>query len=103
MRYSVSLDDSVDFAPSTEAAEILQNVRTILATRPGTVPLDRNIGVSWDYVDKPLDIAQTLARVAIIDAITAYEPRATVEAISFDGDGLEGVLKPKVIITIGES
>ena len=32
----------IDFAPASEYAEILQNVRTILATPVYSVPLDRN-------------------------------------------------------------
>lgn len=102
MRYSVSLDGGIDFAPNSLAAEVLQNVRTILATRQGTVPYDRGLGISWDFVDKPLDAAKTLARVAIIDVLTAYEPRAKIESISFDGDGADGVLTPHLIIVIGE-
>lgn len=35
MNFVVSLDSDVNFAPETEVVEILQNVRTILATRKG--------------------------------------------------------------------
>lgn len=35
----------VDFAPATETEEILQNLRTILVTAMGSVPLDRAFGV----------------------------------------------------------
>lgn len=100
MRYTVTLNQGVDFAPSTEAAEIIQNVRTILSTRVGTVPLARGFGVSWAALDRPLDVARSLTRVAVIDAITAYEPRARVESVSFDGDGMEGIMRPRVIISV---
>lgn len=53
MNFVVSLDSDVNFAPETEVVEILQNVRTILATRKGSVPLDRDFGLSWQYLDAP--------------------------------------------------
>ena len=40
--YLVNLKQGIDFAPSSEIAEILQNVRTILTTRLGSVPLERD-------------------------------------------------------------
>ena len=49
-RYVVNLSSTVDFAPETEAVEILQNVRTILSTQIGTVPLHRDFGaLLFDY------------------------------------------------------
>lgn len=100
MKYTVALDGSVDFAPSSTAAEILQNVRTILNTRLGTVPLARDFGISWDAVDRPLNVARTIMQGVVTDAIMEFEPRARVEAVTFDGDGMDGVLKPTVIISI---
>lgn len=44
--YLVNLKQGIDFAPSSEIAEILQNVRTILTTRLGSVPLERDFGLS---------------------------------------------------------
>lgn len=102
MEYTVTLDGAVDFAPASTTAEILQNVRTILNTRLGTVPLARDFGISWEHVDKPLPVAKTLMQGAVIDAITEFEPRARVDAVAFDGDGMEGILKPTVVISIRE-
>lgn len=105
MQYTVTLDDSVNFAPGTEVEEILQNVRTILNTRKGTVPLDRDFGVSWEYIDQPIPVAKALLQSSVIDAIEQYEPRAYVEAVEFkddNEDAMEGILKPIVTISIGE-
>ena len=41
----------------------------------------------------------------VIDAILDYEPRAKVEAVEFDddaADAMEGLLHPRVIVSIGE-
>ena len=71
MRYSVELTAAVDFHPATETEEILQNVRTILATRVGSVPLDRGFGLTWEHVDKPYPVARSLMTAAVIEAIEA--------------------------------
>ena len=101
--YLVTLDRAINFNPETEVEEILQNVRTILATRIGTVPLHRDFGISWEMLDRPLPVAKMLLQVAVIDAISEFEPRAEVKSVEFEGDAvdaMEGRLTPKVIISI---
>lgn len=105
MLYQVSLSNNVDFAPQSEAAEIAQNVRTILRTRLGSVPLFRDFGITWEHIDKPLPVAKSLMLAAIIDAVEEFEPRAKVRSVEFEedsDDAAQGILKPKVIISIGE-
>lgn len=105
MMYTVSLSGEVDFAPATEEAEILQNVRTILLGCIGTVPLHRDFGLSLEHIDKPLPVAKTLLQATIIESITEYEPRATVQSVEFEeseGDAQDGRLRPRVIVSIGE-
>ena len=103
--YLVSASAGVSFCPATVAEEIVQNVRTILATRVGTVPLDRAFGADWDMVDRPLPVAQQLARAAFFDAVQKYEPRAVVETMTFRGDrdgAMDGVLVPELTITLAD-
>ena len=104
-KYIVSLGSSVNFAPETEAEEILQNVRTIISTRIGTVPLHRGFGVSWEHIDKPYPVAKQLMMVEVIEAIEKYEPRVKVESVEFDESvesAMEGLLMPRVIVSFGE-
>lgn len=105
MIYTVSLSGEVDFAPSSVEAEILQNIRTLLLTRLGTVPLDRGLGLTWEYLDMPLPAVRSLMTAAVIDLIDEYEPRAKVQSVEFEEDtenAREGVLRPRVIVSIGE-
>ena len=40
---------------------------------------------------------------AVIEAIEAYEPRASVESVEFDGDAedaMDGLLRPRVTVSI---
>lgn len=104
MQYVVSIGESIDFAPKTEVHEVLQNVRTILATRKGAVPLDRDFGLTTEHIDKPMPVAKMLMRSEVIDAIEAYEPRVTVVSVDFDEDvssAMDGILKPRVVVQIG--
>jgi len=103
--YVVSLTEEVDFAPQGVVQEVLQNVRTILSTRKGTVPLDRDFGLDWSFIDAPTPMAMMQAREEIIDALERYEPRAVVESIEFDqtADAKEGLLRPKVKVSIEET
>lgn len=77
--------EDVSFQPSSEREEILQNVRTILATRKGSVPLDRDLGLSWEHLDKPYPVARSLMTAAVIEAVESYEPRVRVESVEFEG------------------
>ena len=104
-KYMVSLSTAVNFAPETEAEEVLQNVRTILSTQIGTVPLHRDFGISWEHIDKPYPVAKQLMMVDVIEAIEKFEPRAKVESVEFDEStesAMEGLLKPRVIVVIGD-
>ncbi len=105
MIYSVKLDQAVNFAPESVVEEVLQNVRTILLTRVGTVCLHRDFGVSWEHLDKPYPVARALMQAMVTEAIQSYEPRAQVESVTFaDGfeDVMEGLMRPQVMISIDE-
>ena len=104
-RTAVTALTEVNFAPGSEEEEIVQNVRTILATRVGTVPLDRSFGLSWEYLDKPLPVARALIQAEVIEAITRYEPRANIETVDFqesESDAMGGISRPRVILNLGE-
>ncbi|MBE0470522.1 MAG: GPW/gp25 family protein [Methyloprofundus sp.] len=94
--------DNVDFSPNTEIKEILQNVKTILATRKGTVPLDRNFGIDWSFVDQPIAVAQATLSAEVIPQIKRYEPRAKVIRVGFENQkgAQEGTLRPRVVIGV---
>lgn len=105
MIYTVTVNTKINFAPQTEAEEIQQNIRTIISTRKGTVPLNRDFGLSYSWLDKPYLVAMTLMMAEVIEAIEEYEPRAKVRDVQFDNsesDVMQGKLNPRVIYSIGE-
>lgn len=91
----------IDFAPASKAAEILQNLRTIITTAKYSVPLDRDFGFNAEMLDNPVNAAQAQLQSEIIMAIKTYEPRVTVTGISFTGTD-DGQLIPKVQVMIND-
>jgi phage baseplate assembly protein W len=95
----------VDITPGTVRAEVLQNVACILATRRGTVPYDRTLGLQQTWIDDPTPLAQGRAVADVIQSIKAREPRARVISVEFVPDtsaAMEGSLRPKVTLAINE-
>lgn len=88
----------IDFG-ATGVAEVLQNVAFILATPVFSCPMDRDFGWEPD-LDAPIQIAQARMGARIIEAIQRYEPRAQVVSVSFEGDGLNGRLRPVVRVRV---
>lgn len=89
-----------DFAAAGNE-EIMQNVKVILSTPAGTVPFDREFGVSIDLIDLPMDRAKGQLTVEYIKKVRKYEPRAKVKKVTFEYDGVVGILRPKVVIGLG--
>ena len=86
MVYTIRSDDP--FKPklcqNDYVKSVLQNINVILSTRKGTVPMYREFGIDMDFLDKPPEVAQTLAAASIQDAVEQFEPRAEVKKITFD-------------------
>lgn len=78
--------------------EIRQNVRVILTTVAGTVPFDRDFGISLDPLDAPLELAKAKLTVDFINKVRKYEPRAEVKKVTFEYDSLNGCISPKVVM-----
>lgn len=93
---------AVDFAPATPIEEIVQNLRTILNTAVGTVPLDRDFGVPVDLIDRPMPVARARLTAQIVKAVHKYEPRAAVKRVTYTGD-IDGRLVPKLEVEIDVS
>jgi len=84
---------------STGTKEVLHNIVAILTTEIGTVPLDRNFGLDDSIIDLPINLAIPFMRQEIFIKIRHYEPRAQIHAIRFEGDPVQGNLKP--ILSVG--
>ena len=78
---------------------VLQNIALILKTKRGTVPLDRDFGLEMQFIDKPIDIAETIAYTEVTEAVEEYEPRASVTDVCFSA-GADGKMILNVEVEI---
>jgi phage baseplate assembly protein W len=78
----------INWSP-TSVEEVVQNVTTLLATAPGTVPLSRAMGTPQDVIDEPQSSAGARLQADVIKAVRTYEPRVSVRRVrlSADADG----------------
>ncbi|MDD4599614.1 hypothetical protein SDC9_04132 [bioreactor metagenome] len=104
MEYVITLNQTtgVNFSP-TVIEEIIQNVRIILSTPKFSVPLNREFGVTATMLDEPIPVAQAKLTSEIITAVQRWEPRVKVTKVTYEGDGIDGKLIPKVRVKIIES
>ena len=79
---------------------VLQNVRTILTTRKGTQPLDRDFGITFDFLDSPALLTRAKAEQECFMALRKYEPRAVLKEIRWDADLISGRFWPDVLIQV---
>ena len=94
--------ESVNFAPPTVVDEVLQNVRVIVSTIRGEVPLDRSFGIDGNLVDLPINRAKAKLTNEIIQAVRVYEPRAIIKKVGFQGEQT-GKLMPILEVDIRET
>ena len=90
---------SINFG-ATGVEEVLQNVQTFLCTRRGSVAMDREFGIDGSVVDRPINKAKAIISADILRNLPRYEPRVKVLSVTFTGDGVEGVLTPKVKVRV---
>lgn len=78
----------VNWSP-TPSEEIVQNVKMIIATDTGSVPLARAFGTPQDVIDKPQSVQAAQLQAAVITAVRTYEPRAKIKEVVLadEGDG----------------
>ena len=79
--------------------EILEKARFLLTCIKGTIPMNREIGLDPDIISGPAYIAQNLYTISAIELIEEFEPRASVEEVSFITSGGAGNMIPKVVLT----
>lgn len=90
----------IDLSPATELDEVMQNIRTILATPRGTVPMNRALGVLAIGLDDPIPAVQARMTQDIIDAVAEFEPRAEIVSITFTADESNGQLGPRIVFRL---
>lgn len=103
--HTVSDDKAPIVVGATGQEEILQNVRTIISTLRGQVPLDRSFARTGQALDRPTNKAIAAEVSELFRAIARHEPRVKVLKINFkagDDPAMQGRLQPVVRLRILE-
>ena len=87
------------FQENDTVQSVIQNIALLLNTKRGTVPMYRNFGLPMEFIDKPIDVAETIATVEISDALEEFEPRAALKdlTITKTADGKMAIIVEAVI------
>jgi len=87
---------------ATGLAQLAQEIRTVLSTRKGSVPLDRDFGLDWSFLDRPVTTLGPRYVADVARSLEKYVPRVKVVEVTFkrgDEDG-DGVVHPVVKVAI---
>lgn len=86
MKYKVSSADKItmQFQQEDKVLSVLQNIALLLNTKKGTIPMYREFGLDMNFIDKPVEVAETIAFSEITDAVEEFEPRAAVVDVTFE-------------------
>lgn len=93
------LEGDIDFG-AVGKHEIFQNIKYIVLTEYFSVPLDREFGMSYSMVDRPMRIAEAILSQEVAMKISLYEPRAQFRHISYVEGWLDGKLNPNVQVVL---
>ena len=94
-----SLSPNVIFG-AKDVVEIIQNVRTIISTQKGTCPMDREFGLTREFLDTPMPGIRARAEQEVFLQVRKYEPRAEIREIDWIVDVLAGKVSPKLKVGI---
>lgn len=96
---SVKIESFNLHAKGTE--DIYQCLKVLYTTPVGTVPFDRNFGLDMSFLDDPIPVAKGKLMVEYRQKTMEYEPRVSVQDVTFTQGDLNGTLVPKVVIEYG--
>lgn len=87
---------------ATGLTGLAQEIRTVLATRKGSVPLDREFGLDWSVIDCPVQSFKSRYVADVSQQVERYVPRVKVLKVQFIAgtDAIEGILHPVVTVSI---
>lgn len=95
----ITYDFSLEFTFASERILELERQITLLLTTPtGTMPLDREFGVNFDFLDVPSETAKNLYVAEVTQKVAKFIPSVVVEEVKWTTSE-DGILKPKVVIT----
>ncbi len=79
--------------------EVQRNLLLLYETTEGTCPGDRSFGINQEFVDCPVNVAENLFALEVIEKTGIYEERAEILDISYR-QAENGNLTPRINIRL---
>ena len=86
-----------NYLDATRLEEIQRNLGCLYGTAEGTCPGDRHFGIDQSFESYPLNVAQNLFALEVIEKTEEYESRAEILDISFSYEE-DGNMTPRITI-----
>ncbi len=96
------LMDGFNYLDATGLEEIQRNLGCLYGTAEGTCPGDRHFGIDQSFESYPLNVAQNLFALEVIEKTEEYESRAEILDISFSYEE-DGNMTPRITIGLKDS
>lgn len=99
----MNISESVEIQLECEnekCMDILRCLNVLYGSRIGSLALDREFGIDWSFVDMPIETAKAMLEAELIKKTRKYESRAKIKKVIWNGDAVNGLLIPKVVIDI---
>ena len=91
------LMDGFNYLDATRLEEIQRNLGCLYGTAEGTCPGDRHFGIDQSFESYPLNVAQNMFALEVIEKTEEYESRAEILDISFSYEE-DGNMTPRITI-----
>lgn len=69
---------------SSGSDKLKRRMDTLLSTRAGSVPGDRDFGVSWECLDAPPEVAESLFYQELLTKTERYIPEVRILKVAFE-------------------
>lgn len=96
LRGDGSLLKDIDLDPPNVHQEVLQNGAIILDSIRKSIPFLRGLGMSGQYIHRPINVVENEIVGEVYDQFEQYEPRAIIAGVRLEADYLTGKLIPIV-------
>lgn len=85
-----------------EIDDISRCLSNLYSTRAGSIPLNRDFGLSWSSLDMTTPDCQSDFALEVISKTDKYEPRVTVTEVTFETSA-DGKVVPTIHIEKGDT
>lgn len=66
-----------------EKEKLEQELNTLLSTKAGSVPAFRDYGISWECLDNPPEVAESLFHQELLRKSEQYIPDIQIDSVEF--------------------